>query len=154
LSRIDGTTVYLPAEPANPEDLAMYMFQQLAHPDCAVLTIRNWGALPDSGLEEEIVWRTQAAECLYLAMFVGMKMELLARTNDPQYTVTPEDLSRVASRCPQSAASWSPQPPGGRPSAYAGVSVGQAPVNFARMAADANSGTLHPAHVLTGRVFR
>jgi hypothetical protein len=104
----------------------------------------------------EIVWPTPAAECLYRMLAIASKMELLATTLDQRYAITPEDLAGVAEVCPQSRAAWGGEGPrpGGGATRFAGVSVGADGLNFAQMAHDANAGMLHPAHILTGAVFR
>jgi len=85
---------------------------------------------------------------------IGTKMELLATTLDAKYTVTPEDLAQVAAVCPQSRAAWGGEGDRPRPGAK-GMSIGRAPgLDYSRMAHDANAGMLHPAHLLTGAVFR
>jgi hypothetical protein len=151
LCRIDGRTVYLPVDPEDPREIATYLYQQAAHPNCAVLVIKDWDA---SDVEGFVQWPSQAAECLFYALMIGTKMELLAKTLDDKYTITPEDLARVASVCPQSRAAWGG--PGGSPRPGAtGMSVGAAGgLDYRRMAQDANAGMLHPAHVLTGAIFR
>jgi hypothetical protein len=146
--RIDGRTVYMPVDPEDPQFIALYLYQQVAHPNCAVLVIKDWGGI---NVTEFVQWPSQAAECLFYALMVAMKMELLAKTLDDKYAVTPEELAKVASVCPQSRAAWSPRP---QPT---GLSVGAAAaggLDYHRMARDANAGQLHPAHVLTGAIFR
>lgn len=160
LCRIDGRTAYMPAERDDPTEIALYLYQQIAHPRCAVLEFGLWG--DDSSL----VFPSDAAECLFLALVLGVKMELLAQTLDDRYTVTAEDMERAAAVCPQDVGITRGSGTlgtvgsghgtvGGAQKASFGASIGAPPgLNFRQMAADANRGVLHPAHVLTGAIFR
>ncbi len=149
LAYIDGDTAYLPAMPADAEEVAYYCYQQIAHPNCTVITFGTWGD------ESSIVWPSPAAKCIYLALLIGAKLELLAKTLDEGYAVTPADLERAAAVCPQYVEEGRSELHA-RPGAQLGVSVGNrgSGLDFSRMAADANRGVLHPSHVLTGAIFR
>jgi len=161
LFRIEGTTVYFPAEPGDPFEIALYLYQQIAHPKCAVIQVKNWMADvngPDNGIKE-YVWPSQAAECLFQAFYVSIKMALFAETLDDSYQVTEEELMAAANACPQNRTAWAGTPARGGAMTSYGVSIGNNGmgtdgINYRAMARDANAGHLHPAHVLSGAVFR
>ena len=224
LCRIDDKKVHMSADPDDPADVAMYLYQQVSRPACRVLKVASWsqglpGGVPDN---MTITWPSVAAECLFRSLRVVVKMHLFALTGLDRYVVTSADLAGVAAVCPQSG--WSPQssdpygpdqsddPVGSTPffdpipgsdqgpripgssvpadptgpgtvpglgqpvlpgvslgatlrrrrlnaAGLSGRSVGHDPaygdgINYERMATDANSGALHPAHVLTCVVFQ
>lgn len=242
LCRIDGKKVYMTADPNDPADVAMYLYQQVSRPACRVLKVASWsqglpGSVPDN---MTIQWPSDAAECLFRSLRVVVKMHLFSQTGLDRYIVTASDLAAVAAVCPQGG--WAPQssdpygpddipepPPApdfpdepvgstpyfdpipgstnvpyfdattnepsfdptpeptipapgpgfGQPTlpgvslggtlrrrrlkeaglSLSGRTVGHDPaygdgINYDRMASDANSGALHPAHVLTCIVFQ
>lgn len=180
LCRIDGKRVYMPADPDDPAELAMYLYQQVTHAHCRVMRVQNWavdldsppGMVPD---KKQIIWPSGAAECLFRGIRVVVKMQLYSQDPVDRYIVTPEDLAGVAEVCPMAqwgAGAGAPQnfgvqpinPIPATPKTFAaqrktipGMSVGansEGQLNFGRMADDANRGYLHPAHVLNGAIFQ
>lgn len=151
LARIEGRSVYLPAGPGSVEEIAAFLYQQVVPPACAVMTIENWAADMDSSSDDPgptalVVWPSAAAECIYGALVIATKLELFTRTNDPIYAVTADDVSLAAIACAPASVT-----PGGGPGGR-GFAVGaQERLHMSRLL---NAGQMHPAHVLSGAVFR
>jgi hypothetical protein len=153
LARIDGTTLHLLAEPNDPIEVALVVYQALVPPACRVVELQNWQGYLDGYGAGQIQPPTPAAECFLLALYVGVKLEMLAKTGNEDYQITPEDMARIAQVCPQPV-TMAGNAAGGRALRAPGVSIGASELDFAAMARDANAGRLHPALILSGAVFR
>ena len=150
MAGVHGDVVHIPAEPGDAFDVALYCYQQLAHPNCAIATLAAWGQ------GETISFPSAAAECLFRAIVIAVKMQFFATTGDKSYEITQEDVEAAIKVCPAATQQASA---GGRvqhPSAAPFPNVGGYGVGFntRAIAHDANRGVLHPVRVLTGEVFR
>lgn len=163
--RIIGDTIYVTVDQQSAFEIALYVWQETAGPNCNV--IRFHGDILPAGSEmvvvapDTIIWPTPAAECYFRRLVVGVKLALAEITGNSAWAVTEADLAAAADKCP-AAARWGSGGNGALTSGPGRFALpGSVPsnpeataLNFRAMARDLNRGALGADAVISGVVFR